>query len=145
MFSRSHLCPQGHHLYVFQMPSNVIIQHDIQHSAAAAAADHWHCLWPFSYFCYLRFKYYMSLKSSDGSHGCRSLCVNIARVWVCAYVLMHRDDSSAAWSSAAAPSAPLKKTLPDAPTMQQDSGRKCQASQNEEQERWWRSSWGEGI
>ncbi len=44
-------------------------------------------------------------------------------------------------SSAAAPSAPLKKTLPDAPTVLQDSRRKCQESWKEEQGRWWRSFW----
>ena len=46
----------------------------------------------------------------------------------------------AVWSSDTALYTPLKKTLPDAPTTLQDSGRKCQASQKEEWERWWRLS-----
>lgn len=35
----------------------------------------------------------------------------------------------------------LKKTLPDALTMLQDSWRKCQASQKKEEQRWRRSPW----
>lgn len=78
-------------------------------------------------------------------------CPEVCVLHMCksAYVLMHTNDCSAwpepAGSSAAAPSTPLKKTLPDAPTVLQDSERKCQASQKEEQERWWRSSWGWGA
>lgn len=116
------------------MLSHVIIQDHIQH--LSAVADHWHWL---LLFLVLGFKYYMSLTCSYGRHGCWSLCANLC------YVPMHRDERSEcpepAWSSAAALSTPLKKTLPDALTMLRDSERKYQASQKEEQERCWRSSW----
>ena len=129
--------PHEHNLYVFYMPKNGIIQD--HHSATISRRLLILPLPLLSYFWHSRFEYYMSLT-------CPEVCV--LHMCKSAYVLMHTNDSSAwpepAGSSAAAPSTPLKKTLPDAPTVLQDSERKCQASQKEGQERWWRSPRGRG-